>query len=83
MPHEAILNRVIALFAAITEIPEVTEESDILEDLELSSMDVLFLLTSLEEEFHIPVPERMIRKVVTVGDVADMMEGLIQKHAKR
>ena len=36
-------------------------------------MDVLFLISCIEEEFNIKVPEKAIRKMFTVGDVADVI----------
>lgn len=77
MDNETILTRVIELFATMTEAEEITAHSEILEDLEISSMDVLYLISSLEEEFHISVPEQLVRKMVTVGDVADVIEQLL------
>lgn len=77
MSSETILNRVIELFSTMTEAEEITADSEILDDLEISSMDVLFLVSAIEEEFHISIPEKLIRKMVTVGDVADAVEGLI------
>lgn len=77
MDNETILTRVIELFATMTEAEEITADSEILEDLEISSMDVLYLISSLEEEFHISVPEQLVRKMVTVGDVADVIEQLL------
>lgn len=72
MSREDILNKVIGLFSTMTEA-EVTEDSEIMEDLDLSSMDVLFLISGLEDEFQIKIPEKEIRKVETVGDVADVI----------
>lgn len=78
MDNETILNRVIELFATMTEAEEITADSEILEDLEISSMDVLYLISSLEEEFHITVPEQLVRRMVTVGDAADVIEQLLR-----
>ncbi len=78
MSSDTILNRVIELFSSMTEAEEITADSEIIEDLEISSMDVLFLESAMEEEFHISIPEKVIRKMVTVGDVADAVEGLIK-----
>lgn len=78
MDNETILNRVIELFATMTEAEEITADSEILEDLEISSMDVLYLISSLEEEFHISVPEQLVRRMVTVGDAADVIGQLLR-----
>ena len=77
MYNEELLNRVIELFSTMTEADEITGESEIMEDLEINSMDVLFLISSLEAEFGVKVPEKVIRKMVTVGDVVEIIEGLL------
>lgn len=77
MDNEKILSRVIELFSTMTEAEEITADSDLFDDLEVSSMDVLFLISSLEEEFSVKVPEKELRRVSTVGDVADILERLL------
>ena len=80
MANNDILQRVIDLFATMADTEdEITADSELIEDLEISSMDVLFLISSLEEEFSIKVPEKAIRKMVTVGDVADVISALRNK----
>ena len=79
MNREAILQRVIALFATMAETEnDITAESELIEDLGISSMDVLFLISSLEEEFQIKVSEKAFRKIVTIEDVVDTVVSLIQ-----
>lgn len=78
MYNEDILKRVIELFSTMTEVEEITEGSELIDDLEISSMDVLFLISSLEEEFKIQVPEKSIRKMVTIGDVAEVIASLMK-----
>lgn len=73
-----IQQRVIDLFATMADTEEeITVDSELIEDLGISSMDVLFLISSLEEEFKIKVPEKLIRKMVTIGDVAEAIEELV------
>ena len=76
MSNPDILARIISLFSTMTECDTITEDSEIIDDLEISSMDVLYLITSLEAEFKISVPEDDIRKMVTVGDVAEIIASL-------
>lgn len=60
MADKDILQRVIEVFATMTETAdEITADSQLIEDLEISSMDVLYLISSLEEEFKIKVSERL------------------------
>lgn len=79
MTTNEILKRVIDLFAAMADTDdEITEESELIEDLGISSMDVLFLISSLEEEFGIKISEKEVRKMATIGDVTEVIEGLIK-----
>lgn len=79
MYNEDILKRVIEVFSTMTEVEEITADSELIDDLEISSMDVLFLVSSMEEEFHIKVPEKALRKMFTIADVAEIITELIAK----
>lgn len=78
MCKEDILKSVIELFSTMTEAEEITPDSELIDDLGISSMDVLFLISSMEEEFKIKVPESAIRKMVTVDDVAEVIASLMK-----
>ena len=73
MSKDEVLERVITLLATMSDVEEIDEDSEIMEDLDLSSMDVLFLVSSIEAEFRIKMPEKEIRRVETVGDIADVI----------
>ena len=80
MSYNEILERVINIFATMAETDEeITAESEIIEDLGISSMDVLLLICNLEEEFGIKIPERMVRKMASIDDVARIVEELMNK----
>lgn len=76
MFDKGIQERVIEQLSTLTEVDELTLDNELVNDLEISSMDVLFLISSLEEEFHISVPEKAIRQMVTVGDVVQVIQDL-------
>ena len=48
---------------------KVTMDSDIMEDFEADSLDVVDLVMSIEDEFGLEVPDDQIENVRTVGDV--------------
>lgn len=73
MSREEILKKVFQLFSAMTEAEEITEDSEIVDDLEISSMDVMLLITSMEDCFDVRIPEKAMRKMVTIGDVVDII----------
>lgn len=49
---------------------EITLESRLLEDLKVDSLDLLMILSSLEDEFSITIAEDDFLDVVTVKDIA-------------
>ena len=79
MDREEIFRFIVSVFDTLIEVSEIRESDELVEDLGISSMDILTLISYLEEEFGIRITERMIRKVVTVGDLVD----LVQKHTEK
>jgi acyl carrier protein len=52
----------------------VTMDSDILEDLEADSLDLVDLSMTLEDEFGIEVPDDQVEDFHTVGDIVRYIE---------
>ncbi len=73
MDREDILKRVTQLFSLMTD-EEILAESELSNDLGISSMDVLSLMSYVEEEFEIKVGVNDISDMVTVNDVVDFIE---------
>ena len=56
----------------------VTEESDLREDVGLSSVAMLYMVMGLEEEFGIKFTNADFEKTATVGDVVACIEGKLK-----
>lgn len=56
---------------------EIKPESSLVADLGLSSLDIVDLIVSFEDEFDIEIPDQIIPSLTTVQDIADYLE----KHA--
>ena len=52
----------------------ITMESDIAEDFDADSLDLVDLVMSLEDEFGIEVPDEQVENFRTVGDVVRYIE---------
>lgn len=52
----------------------ITMDSDIMEDFEADSLDLVDLVMSLEDEFNMEVPDDQIENFRTVGDVVRYIE---------
>ena len=79
MSEAEILKKIIEIFSTMTEVEEITADSELIEDLELSSIDVFTLLADLETAFQIRIPEKKIREMETIEDVKDVVMELLQK----
>ncbi len=49
-------------------------DSNIVDDLGASSLDIVDIVTCIEDEFSLEVPDELIEKVQTVGDIVDFIE---------
>ena len=71
MSREEVLKKVIELFSMVSEAEEITEDSDLMEDLGVSSMEIMTMIANIEEEFRSKVTEKAIRSMQTIGDAVD------------
>lgn len=53
---------------------DVTEASNIQDDLGADSLDIVDLVMSFEEEFDIEIPDEEVEKIKTVGDIVKFIE---------
>ena len=54
----------------------VVEDADFTSDMGLDSLDLLELITTLEDEFGVTIPDEDFEKLHTVADVMDELVGL-------
>jgi len=53
---------------------EITMDSALVDDLGLSSLEVINIVAAFEDEFGIEVPDRVIPTLRTVRDIVDYLE---------
>ena len=75
MERSEIVSQILAILEDVAEIsPEdVTEDSVLMDDLDLSSMENLTVVADLEETFGLRIPEKELRNFVTISDLADYL----------
>lgn len=76
MEREEILAQIAAVLQDVAEIEaeDVSEDSVLMDDLDLSSMEILTVVSELEDAFRLRIPEKDLRAIVTVSDLADYLE---------
>jgi acyl carrier protein len=74
-----MLEKIQAMLAEALNLPieKVTPDSKIVDDLGADSLDVVELLSQLEEEYGIVIPDDQAENLVTVADVANAIEALM------
>lgn len=56
------------------DMARITRETGFMEDLQLDSLDVAELVTDIELEFDIVIPDEAYENIVTVGDASEQIE---------
>ena len=56
------------------DVNELTDTTNIEEDLGADSVEVIDLLMSLEDEFQVEIPDEAIDEIRTIGDLAAYIE---------
>lgn len=71
-----MLEKVQSMLAEALNIPvgKVTPEAEIIADLGADSLDVVELLSRLEDEFGVTIPDEDVEGLKTVADVANELE---------
>ncbi len=75
MDHEAIAAKARAIISETLDVDEASiEESTEFKALEADSFDMLELVSALEEEFGMELPDDGLDRIATVGDVIAAIE---------
>ncbi|MBQ8295667.1 MAG: acyl carrier protein [Clostridia bacterium] len=75
-----MLEKIQAMLAEALNLPleKVTADAKIVDDLGADSLDVVELLSQLEDEYGITIPDEDVENLVTVGDVATALDKLVK-----
>jgi acyl carrier protein len=75
-----MLEKVQAMLAEALNIPveKITPDAKIVKDLGADSLDLIELLTQLEDDYGIVIPDDEVEGLVTVADVAAEIEKLVK-----
>lgn len=73
MEREEIKSKLYELMGELLEKSEeeIDEKSALMDELDISSLEIMTMIADLEEQFQITIPEKDIRGMVTVGDIID------------
>ena len=71
-----MLQVIIDVLGQYTDVPaeEINESSDLIEDLELNSFDVITIVSDFEDQYGIQIPDDQITEFRTVADIEAYLE---------
>ena len=61
---------------------QLTPDARLQEDLGADSLEVAEIIMALEERFNLAIPDKMIERISTVGDVFEALAELLQTPAR-
>ena len=53
---------------------DITRDTRVIQDMELSSMELFSFISDIEQECNISISESQIQKIKTIGDIVDIAE---------
>lgn len=77
---ESILEQVVNKLSEYLQVDKsrITAETDIKADLGADSLTVVELLFALESEYDITIPDEVVEKLQTVGDLVKYLETIVK-----
>lgn len=74
-----MIDKVIDILSEFTEMStaDMNENTELVNDMGLNSLDVINVIVAFEDEFDIEIPDRIIKDLHSIGDIVDYLE----KHA--
>lgn len=77
MSRDEVKKTIYRLIEEMTDLSEeeIDEDSALMDDLDISSMEIMTLFADFEEEFNMTLDEKEMRKCITVGNVIDCIAG--------
>lgn len=76
-------NKVINLIAETLDVDKakLNEKTNLVEDLDVESLDLVDLVGAFEEEFGVVIQDKDIKNLQTIGDIANYIEERQEKDA--
>ena len=71
-----MLERIRNILVEFVEMPKesITEETTLVGDLGLSSLDVMDIVVAFDEEFEVEIPDRKVLEIVNVSEMIQVLQ---------
>lgn len=69
-----MFDQVVGILKQFVDTADITMDSALVEDLGVSSLELISIISEFENEFDIEIPDRVIPTMHTVRDIVDYLE---------
>ncbi len=80
MDNETIIKEIKAIIEDIADIPqdEIKEGSSMIDDLNLSSLEIMSIIADVETKFSVHIPEEEMLSISSLEELADIVRNKMQ-----
>ena len=80
MEYSEIIKDIKTIIEDIADImqDEISDDSAMIDDLDLSSVEIMSIVADVERHFSVKITESEMISISTVGELAEVVEGKIQ-----
>lgn len=70
--------KIVAIIGDVADIPEedIQEESNLIDDLDLSSLEIMSIISKIEKSFSIKMSEKELLSIENIGDLVKYVDSL-------
>ena len=73
-----IFERIVNIIVDVADIPrdEISEDSDLMDDLNLSSLEIMAVVSKIEKEFSVKISEKELLAMSSISDMIDYLSNM-------
>ena len=73
--QRTIIEKLIKIIAGVAEVPEesINLKTNLIADLDLESLDLVTLVSEIENKYQLEIPDKEIKKIQTVEDIVNFL----------
>lgn len=70
---------IIKIIAGVAEVPEesINLKTNLIADLDLESLDLVTLVSEIENKYQLEIPDKEIKKIQTVEDIVNFLSSYV------
>ena len=75
----SVEEKIIDIIKCATDLENIDLDSNLMDDLELSSLEIFTMFSDIEDAFEIKIPTEEIETISSIEDIVRIVEGKIEE----